>query len=133
MTSPDGCICTYHEPGDGTYTRTANKDCKAKHFAFEAKVEPHPPLCPKADSVFDTPCGLIGVWPVAWGHLHESNAAQRVFLARYQACAWMDRADRWWRIFMRRYHRNRNCIALHEASGKCHDVARAWREWEKLR
>lgn len=35
MTTPDGCTCKYEEHEDGTYTRTANKDCHAKHSSLE--------------------------------------------------------------------------------------------------
>lgn len=95
-------------------------------------MDGHPPLCPKVkDSFLDTPCGLIATWPVAWGHLHEANENHRRYIARYQACAWMDRADRWWKVFMRRYAQHRNVLTIHGASGECHDVARAWRAWER--
>ena len=42
MTTPDGCICIYEEHADGTYSRTAHKDCKAKHSSLEWKESDNP-------------------------------------------------------------------------------------------
>lgn len=107
----------------------------------------HPPMCPKSPHVFDTACGLIGVWPCSWGHLHESNTVQRLFLARYQACAWQDRAERWNRITNRRppyldffkddcHWKTVECEhwiidVADRGWEECRKNARAWREWEK--
>jgi hypothetical protein len=93
----------------------------------ERQVEPmktHPPLCPKAESVFETAGGLIGVWPASVGHLHESNPAQRVFIARYEACAWLDASVVWL---------SRSAmpgdVAGTEAA-QCERNYHEWREWE---
>ena len=86
----------------------------------------HPPLCPKTIDAFqDTPVGLVGFWPVSWGHLHEANPTQRRFIARYQACAWLDLAIEW----ESKAH-SPHCTARKEAV-KCEKNYHAWREWEK--
>lgn len=101
----------------------------------------HPPLCPKTIDAFqDTPIGLLGSWPVAWGHLHEANPVQRRYLARYQACAWHDRHLRWSTIYNRiiwgHIYGRTGSDTRKQLSGAmaraCLKVSRAWREWEKL-
>jgi len=132
MTSPDGCICTYHEHGDGTYTRTAHKDCKAKHFAFEAKIElaTHPPLCPETPDRFwydsSEKQGLTCELGSCDYFLRSVYSDDRRFIARYQACAWLDLAIEW----ESKAH-SPHCVAREEAV-RCEKNYHAWRDWEKL-
>ena len=69
----------------------------------------HPPLCP----------GTEGLCLDGNGDLRGDY--RRVWMARYQACAWMDRA--------KNGDFKGHDMALQEM--QCNDNARAWREWER--
>lgn len=93
----------------------------------------HPPLCPKTRLRF----GPHGVF-VGRGHsLFHRFDTDRELIARYQACAWQDRASRWRALWDRcdlKAHSTRDytrASACFSAFDKCARNARAWREWEK--
>jgi hypothetical protein len=94
----------------------------------------HPPLCPKTQEVFALD-GTLWWWTVRGLDpkikcCDETPAADR-FVARYQACAWQDRADRWDAVACRMDNDDYRWHFAADALYRCEDIARAWREWEK--
>jgi len=100
-----------------------------------------PVLCPRTKEVFFKD----DVYPdvVYMGHIKAITMtsfipADRRFIARYQHCAWMDRAERWGSVRAGRYGSYAN---LNEGTAfaercfdretECRQNAEAWRKWEK--
>ena len=90
----------------------------------------HPPLCPKTKDVFD-PGGWLSCYIGADTTIEEHFVAHRRFLARYQACAWQDRADRWDAVACRTDNDDYRWRAAADELHRCEDIARAWRAWER--
>ena len=90
----------------------------------------HPPLCPKTPDYFvDGP--LLGVFIP--GLVDEETPRGRRLIARYQACAWQDRFDRWIKVW--KHNRIPHYTVFREfeqmrKAEECAKNARAWREWE---
>jgi hypothetical protein len=91
----------------------------------------HPSLCPKTQDVFD-PGGWLACYVGADTMLEEHFAAHRRFLARYQSCAWQDRAERWWSVWRRDKGIGKRSVYWHKAAMDADMFARLWREWEKV-
>lgn len=94
----------------------------------------HPPLCPKTPEVFALD-GALWWWTVqgldpSIKCCDETPASDR-FVARYQACAWEDRAKLWWKLYLREMPKWHENSLISEAHALCLSNARAWREWEK--
>lgn len=91
----------------------------------------HPPLCPKTSESFEVRDGAI-MYSFGFGEytLHSEIADDCRFIARYQACAWMDRAEKWHDLFERCDDDARDERMLVEVF-VCIENGRAWREWEK--
>lgn len=104
-------------------------------------LEPHPPFCPGTERTFGGQY-LKNIWVAAAG-LDSWNPFHRELIARYQACAWQDRAERWRRlqnVTVYRIHRNFSCgckrlearLARYDKEYNiCMGYAALWREWEK--
>ena len=107
-------------------------------------MKPHPPLCPRTEpDEFEI---HNHIKPDC--HIRDSTdpndphdevlwlwvGVNRRLLARYQACAWQDRGDRWRKLWLRYGQRygvetvmGRKCWVLAEYAS---DNADAWRKWE---
>jgi len=95
----------------------------------------HPPLCPKTQEQFrsgalNAECSYVEpvVFPVIPLTLLSRFPQDRRFIARYQVVAWEDRAERWWRLYIRKMSKWHEISQAHTL---CLSNARAWRDWEK--
>ena len=105
----------------------------------------HPPFCPKTQETFRSRdgavswsdgCGWVGADGLPIGspddlELESPYPDECRFLARYQACAWQDRADRWDAVACRTDNDDYRWRAAADELHRCEDIARAWREWER--
>ena len=91
----------------------------------------HPPLCPKTKLVFKECADSEVIVIIARGDfgLFSGVGESRVLLARYQACAWLDRGDRWSRLWGRK-PRGPRADRFSLELRRCRKVARTWRAWE---
>jgi hypothetical protein len=97
-------------------------------------VSIHPPLCPKTKEAFTlTEFGWRWTVPGCIGEFCDQSPAVRRFVARYQACAWLDRADRWQDVRDRSkysaHHDRLRDICVDEWLN-CESRAKQWRKWE---
>ena len=93
----------------------------------------HPPLCPKTKLVFKECADSEVIVIIARGDfgLFSGVGESRVLLARYQACAWQDRADSWDAVACRTDNDDYRWRAAADELHRCEDIARAWRKWER--
>jgi hypothetical protein len=95
----------------------------------------HPPFCPKTEERFGDRgyYEQYGPYVVWFGRVRSSLKScypdERGFIARYQACAWEDRGDRWSRLWGRKPRGPRGDGFSLELR-RCRENARAWRAWE---
>jgi hypothetical protein len=88
----------------------------------------HPPLCPKTPDAFMRCGDSKHVWMTEPALKSWDQPANRRLIARYQSCAWHDRAVRWDGVWQRgpAWLEIMSMDEMH----RCLDVAKAWREWE---
>ena len=98
----------------------------------------HPPLCPKTEEEFHenekTLVILLSIKTasgVVTGHLWSYYDGDRRAIARYQACAWQDRANKWEELWQRCDDDGIREPKIRTAMYECLDIAKAWRAWEK--
>ena len=93
----------------------------------------HPPLCPGTEDSISMPTDEVWYICTKDGNLGFEMCikyeTERRLVARYQACAWQDRAAR----FAELWHRaiGRRSEAYWVAYDECMRNVLAWREWEK--
>jgi hypothetical protein len=96
-------------------------------------MDGHPPLCPKTEEVFRDGWHQSVLVDLDSDQMLTSGIEMhRRFIARYQSCAWKDRADRWWNVWYRvnsTGHVDRN-FEWHRLANEADNNAEAWREWE---
>jgi hypothetical protein len=96
-----------------------------------------PTLCPKTPETFHIDRGECEVWPAQGSSADPLRYLticdmDRRFLARYQFCAWMDRADRWARLYnLLVWAQHDRRYAFKRETRRCERIANTWREWEK--
>jgi hypothetical protein len=96
----------------------------------------HPTICPKTPDVFHSCGDSRDVWMADPPLKSWNYASERRVIARYQACAWLDRGERfrWVKNYFDRsaygFYRWRDKGAW-QRWHECHQNATAWREWEK--
>jgi hypothetical protein len=95
----------------------------------------HPPLCPRSGTTVEV---LIrGKLTRFWIHgdaFFDDAHCDRMLVARYQACAWLDRAGRWLRLADRDFDFRRlgpRWTSHNEAYNRARLNTQKWREWER--
>jgi hypothetical protein len=112
------------------------------------QMEGHPPLCPKTEDTFFPLEDDLGtddphIHVVAGAdclRLFPNDPWQRRLVARYQTCAWMDRAERWYKVnryFLEKYGWDQYGVThwlsqeSNELCIECEQNAEKWRQWER--
>ena len=93
----------------------------------------HPPLCPKTDMTVEL-ISRSGIFRFTVGYHQFYNDLyihDRQIIARYQACAWQDRANKWEELWQRCDDDGIREPKIRTAMYECFDIAKAWRAWEK--
>jgi hypothetical protein len=101
------------------------------------EMSEHPPLCPKTPDKFlsyDKIVRYVEPCPIDQALCMTSGLRpDRRFIARYQACAWLDRAARWLQLGDRYFDSfDKRWAARNAAYNECRINAALWCEWEKL-
>jgi len=93
----------------------------------------HPPLCPKTEGNWMTfgHTGAVDVIISDDTYLDDDLPDHRQFIARFQACAWQDRAARWVKAIQRVQGGKREHFFGVTGYFQASDNAKAWRAWEK--
>jgi hypothetical protein len=93
----------------------------------------HPQLCPKTEVDFYgvAHTGAVDALISDNTYLDDDYPDHRQFIARFQACAWQDRADRWINVFHRAQKKRWPHFFGLSVYLDARANARAWREWEK--
>ena len=103
-----------------------------------------PPFCPKTKEAFPE-TRLVGPYITCTLHpdghcLSSFFEEDRRFIGRYQACAWIDRAERWLRLSDHWLYSHWNLgnqvhmprqVKCQSESQRCLAIAESWREWER--
>ena len=92
----------------------------------------HPPFCPKTkELVAVNEDGYVAWFDGISSWLDSQYRNERRFLARYQACAWADRALRWGKLWLRGSAWSDRGDRFLCETRRCKENARAWRAWER--
>ena len=96
----------------------------------------HPPLCPKTQENFQYDwfggvCVEINRSYAIDHHdyVRSMHPDGRRFIARYQACAWQDRAARWSELWANSL--GRRSEAYWNMYNECWENVAKWRKWER--
>lgn len=104
--------------------------------------EGHPPLCKGTKQSFSGNAYGVVVFFDKEGYevLASFCPEERPFIARYQACAWQDRAKRWLKLSDVYYDKSIGQDYAHEKWALCNEAynqcsanAEMWREWESIK
>jgi hypothetical protein len=96
-------------------------------------MELTPPLCPGTED------GFVSVGEYVVAALQAEPGFRLRLIARYQACAWQDRAIRWSEVSGRSFRpghgwsHDKIRYVSWRAQTECENNAIAWREWEERR